>query len=159
MKKAIVIGGTGLVGTQLIKQLTEDSNYSEIISLVRRPSGVFHPKLNEQVIDFDQPDSWKALVTGDVLFSTLGTTIAQAKTKAAQYKVDFTYQYNVAQIAAANGVSSYVLISSAGADSKSKVFYTNMKGELEDGVKLLPFKVTSIIRPGQLAGERPMSLS
>ena len=108
----------------------------------------------KQVIDFDQPDSWKVLITGDVLYSTLGTTIARAKTKDAQYKVDFTYQYNVAEIAAANGVPSYVLVSSAGATSKSKVFYSNMKGKLEDAVKLLPFKVISIIRPGQLAGER-----
>ncbi|HEY6915067.1 MAG TPA: NAD(P)H-binding protein [Paludibacter sp.] len=154
MKKAIVIGGTGMVGTQLIKQLIEDKNYSEVVSLVRRASGISDPKLNEQVINFDQPDSWKALITGDVLFSTLGTTIAQAKTKDAQYKVDFTYQYNVAKIAAANGVPSYVLVSSAGATSKSKVFYSNMKGQLEDAVKLLPFKVISIIRPGQLAGER-----
>ncbi|HEY6915172.1 MAG TPA: NAD(P)H-binding protein [Paludibacter sp.] len=154
MKKAIVIGGTGMVGTQLIKQLIEDKNYSEVVSLVRRASGISHPKLNEQVIDFDQPDSWKTLITGDVLFSTLGTTIARAKTKDAQYKVDFTYQYNVAEIAAANGVPSYVLVSSAGATSKSNVFYSNMKGKLEDAVKQLPFKVISIIRPGQLAGER-----
>ncbi|HET7734062.1 MAG TPA: NAD(P)H-binding protein [Paludibacter sp.] len=154
MKKAIVIGGTGMVGTQLIKQLIEDKNYSEVVSLVRRASGISDTKLNEQVIDFDQPDSWKAFVTSDVLFSTLGTTIARAKTKDAQYKVDFTYQYNVAEIAAANGVPSYVLVSSAGATSKSNVFYSNMKGKLEDAVKLLPFKVISIIRPGQLAGDR-----
>ena len=106
MKKAVVIGGTGMVGTQLIKQLIEDKNYSEIVSLVRRPSGVSHPKLSEKVIDFDQPENWKDLIVGDVLFSTLGTTIAQAKTKDAQYKVDFTYQYKVAEIAAANGVPS-----------------------------------------------------
>jgi len=154
MKKAIVIGGTGMVGAQLIKLLIESADYSEVISLVRRQGGVSHPKLDEQVIDFDQTESWKALVTGDVLFSTLGTTIAQAKTKDAQYKVDFIYQFNVAEIAAANSVPSYVLISSAGADSKSKVFYTNMKGKLEDAVKLLPFKVITIIRPGQLAGDR-----
>ena len=154
MKKAVVIGGTGMVGTQLIKQLIVDKNYSEIVSLVRRPSSISHPKLSEKVIDFDQPEGWKAFVTGDVLFSTLGTTIAQAKTKDAQYKVDFTYQFNVAEIAAENGVPSYILISSAGADSKSRVFYTNMKGKLEDAVKALPFSVISIIQPGQLAGER-----
>lgn len=154
MKKAIVIGGTGMVGTQLIKQLIESADYSEIVSLVRRPSGVSHPKLNEQIIDFDQPEKWKTLISGDVLFSTLGTTIAQAKTKEAQYKVDFTYQYIVAEIAAQNAVQNYVLISSAGSNATSKAFYMNMKGKLEDAVKLLPFQVISIIRPGQLAGER-----
>lgn len=154
MKKAIVIGGTGMVGTQLIKQLIENETYSEIVSLVRRGSGVTHPKLFEHIVNFDQPESWSYLITGDVLFSTLGTTIAQAKTKEAQFKVDYTYQFIVAEIAAKNGVSSYVLISSAGANSNSKAFYMRMKGQLEDAVQRLPFKVISLIRPGQLAGNR-----
>jgi uncharacterized protein YbjT (DUF2867 family) len=154
MKKAIVIGGTGMVGAQLIKQLTENESYSEIISLVRRTSGTTHPKLSEHVITFDQPESWSSLVKGDVLFSTLGTTIAQAKTKEAQFKVDFTYQFTVAEIASKNEVPNYVLISSAGADSKAKAFYLSMKGQLEVAIQVLPFKVISIIRPGQLAGDR-----
>lgn len=154
MKKAIVIGSTGMVGTQLIKLLIENNEYSEIISLVRRPSGVNHPKLNEQIINYDQPESWSDLVKGDVLFSTLGTTIAQAKTKDSQFKVDFTYQYVVAEVAAKNGVSNYVLVSSAGANSKSGTFYINMKGKLEDAIQLLPFKVIVILRPGQLDGNR-----
>jgi uncharacterized protein YbjT (DUF2867 family) len=154
MKKAIVIGGTGMVGTQLIKLLIENKEFSEILSLVRRSSGITHPKLTEQIIDFDNPENWKELVRGDVLFSTLGTTIAQAKTKENQFKIDFTYQFTVAEIASINGVSNYVLISSAGADSTSKIFYSNMKGKLDDAVQSLPFKVISILRPGQLAGER-----
>jgi uncharacterized protein YbjT (DUF2867 family) len=154
MKKAIVIGGTGMVGTQLIQQLIDHPDYSEIVSLVRRPSGVSHPKLNELVINFDEPEKWKDLLVGDVLFSTLGTTMAQAKSKEAQYKVDYTYQYVVAQIAAHNGVPAYVLISSAGANAKSGVFYSGMKGKLDEAFQLLPFSVTSIIRPGQLDGDR-----
>ena len=154
MKKAIVIGATGMVGTQLIKQLIENETYSEIVSLVRRASGITHSKLKEQIINFDEPENWSNVVTGDVLFSTLGTTLAQAKNKEAQFEVDFTYQFTVAKIAAKNGVSNYVLISSAGSNSNSIVFYTSMKGKLEDAVKRLPFNVISIIRPGQLAGDR-----
>jgi len=154
MKKAIVIGATGMVGIQLIQSLIKNKNYSEILSLVRRPSGFTNPKLTEQVINFDEPETWKKQVTGDVLFSTLGTTIAQAKTKEAQYKVDFTYQYTVAKIAAENGVTHYVLISSAGANSKSKIFYTKMKGELEKEVQKLPFEIISIIKPSVLVGDR-----
>jgi uncharacterized protein YbjT (DUF2867 family) len=154
MKKAVVIGGTGMVGTQLIKQLIESPEFSVIVSLVRRPGGVIHPKLTEKIIDFELVDNWKNLVNGDVLFSTLGTTIAQAKTKAEQYKVDFTYQFVTAKIAAKNGIPNYVLISSAGASSKSRTFYMNMKGQLEDAIKTLSFKTISIIRPGQLVGDR-----
>ncbi|MEI6555290.1 MAG: NAD(P)H-binding protein [Paludibacter sp.] len=154
MKKAVVIGGTGMVGTELVKLLLENENFSEVISLVRRDSGVIQPKLIERVIDFERPEEWVNFVVGDVLFSTLGTTLAQAKTKEAQYKVDFTYQFAVAEMAAQNGVPAYVLVSSAGADSKSAVFYSNMKGKLDDAVRALPFKVISILRPGQLDGNR-----
>lgn len=154
MKKAIVIGGSGMIGTQLIKQLIESEEYSEVVSLVRRSSGVINSKLKEYIINFDQPESWKSLVNGDTLFSTLGTTIANAKTKAGQFKVDFTYQYEVAEIAAKNSVASYVLVSSAGANSKSKAFYLNTKGKLEDEVKQLSFKAVIILQPGQLDGDR-----
>jgi uncharacterized protein YbjT (DUF2867 family) len=154
MKKAIVIGGSGMIGTQLIKQLIENDDYSEVVSLVRRSSSITNSKLKEHIINFDQPESWKSFINGDVLFSTLGTTIANAKTKDAQFKVDFTYQYNVAEVAAQNGVPSYVLISSTGANSKSKVFYLSIKGKLEDNIKQLSFKTVSILQPGQLDGDR-----
>jgi len=154
MKKAIVIGATGMVGTQLIKLLLQSELYSEIVSFVRRPSGVSHPKLNEQIVDFEKTEKWSALIAGDVLFSTLGTTIAKAKNKDAQFNVDYNYQYWVANFAANNGVPAYVVVSSAGASSKSSTFYMKMKGQLEDTVKTLPFKVISILQPGQLAGDR-----
>lgn len=154
MKKAIVIGATGMVGTQLIDLLLHTRQYSEVVSLVRKPTGITHPKLSEYRIDFDKPEKWKELIKGDVLFSTLGTTLARAGSKDAQYKVDFTYQYEIARIAAKNGVQRYVLVSSAGANARSGAFYMRMKGQLEDAVKTLPFQVVSIIRPGQLAGER-----
>jgi len=154
MKKAIVIGATGMVGTQLIQKLIENEDFSEIVSLVRRKSGVSNPKLTEYIINFNEPETWKSYVKGDVLFSSLGTTMAQVKTKKAQYEVDFNYQFTVAKIAANNGVSSYVLVSSAGANPNSKYFYLKMKGELEFAVQSLPFKKVILIKPGQLTGNR-----
>ncbi|MBP1663941.1 MAG: Semialdehyde dehydrogenase - binding protein [Bacteroidetes bacterium] len=154
MKKALIIGSTGMVGAELTRQLLEDNNYGEIVSFVRRASGVSHPKLTEHIVDFDKPESWKELVKGDVLFSALGTTIANAKTKDNQYKVDFTYQYETARMASENGVPAYVLVSSAGASSRAVAFYISMKGELEDAVKKLPFQYLYIFRPGQLDGDR-----
>ncbi|HPT43936.1 MAG TPA: NAD(P)H-binding protein, partial [Paludibacteraceae bacterium] len=154
MKKALIIGATGMVGAELTRQLLEDKNYGEIVSFVRRASGVSHPKLTEHIVDFDKPENWKELVTGDVLFSAMGTTIANAKTKDNQYKVDFTYQYETVRMASENGVPVYVLVSSAGASSRAVAFYMNMKGELEDAVKKLPFQYLHIFRPGQLDGDR-----
>ena len=154
MKTAIVIGSTGMVGVELVKQLIESEGYTKIISLVRRESDVKHPKLSEHIVDFNAPETWKSLVKGDVLFSVMGTTIKNAGTQANQYKVDYTYQYQIAQAASENGVPAYVLVSSAGAKSSSNNFYLKTKGQLEDDVRKLAFNVISILQPGQLDGAR-----
>ncbi|MDR1056381.1 MAG: NAD(P)H-binding protein [Prevotellaceae bacterium] len=153
-KKAIVIGATGLVGSELIDLLLQDDNFGEIAAFVRRPILIEHPKLKQHIIDFAQSGNWQSLVTGDVLFSALGTTLRQAKGKANQYRIDYTFQYNFAKIAAENGVKEYVLVSSAGANAKSMFFYMRMKGGLENAVLQLPFSKIVIIRPAQLYGNR-----
>ena len=151
---ANVIGASGLVGHELVVQLLDHPEFEKVRIFVRRTNGIVHSKLEEQIIDFDQTESWKPLVTGDVLFSALGTTIKTAKTKENQYRVDFTYQFEFAKAAAGNGVPAYLLVSSMGANPKSSVFYSRMKGELEDAVAKLPFQKLIIIRPSILDGDR-----
>ena len=154
MKTALVIGATGLVGSQLVNLLLTDERFDKIKIFTRRSTGIAHPKLEEYIIDFDQPAQWQHLLTGDILFSTLGTTLKKAGSKSEQYKIDYTYQYTTAQAAAANGVADYVLVSSAGASVNSKIFYSRMKGELERDIAKLPFKHIHIIQPGILTGPR-----
>ena len=151
---ANVIGASGLVGQQLVGQLLNHPDFKKVRIFVRRKCSITHPKLEEHLIDFDTPESWKHLVQGDVLFSTMGTTIKMAKTKENQYRVDFTYQYDFAKVAAENGVSAYVLVSSMGASSKSSVFYSRIKGELEDAVSKLNFRKLIIFRPSILDANR-----
>jgi len=154
MKTAIVIGATGMVGSRLVYMLLKDSRFSKVKVFVRQSMGLTSPKLEEHIVDFDEPDTWKRLLTGDVLYSAMGTTRKAAGSKEAQYKIDYTFQYRVAKIAAANDVKKYILISSAGASADSKIFYSRIKGELERDVRKLPFETIHIIRPGMLAGER-----
>lgn len=153
-KVAILIGATGLIGAALLDQLLEDDDYERITILHRRSTGIKDLKLEEHIIDFNHPEKWRHLVQGDVLFSTLGTTIKTAGSKDAQYKVDFTYQYETAKAAAENKVDTYVLVSSAGANVDSKMFYPRIKGELEEAVKKLSFKSINILQPSILDGDR-----
>jgi uncharacterized protein YbjT (DUF2867 family) len=153
-RKAIVIGATGLTGTQLVATLLEDQRFSLVKIFVRRSTGITHPKLEEYIIDFDRYSEWKYLVTGDVLFSALGTTLKQAGSKQSQYHIDYTYQYNFARAAHENRVPVYVLISSASASPRSPFFYMRMKGELERDIKRLGFDHAHILQPGILTGER-----
>ena len=155
MKTAIVIGATGLVGKALIQQLLASAHVSKVVVLARRSTGVIDPKLKEHIIAFDLLELWQDLVEGDVLFSALGTTLKQAGGKEAQYRIDYIYQYEVAAAAARNGVPQYVLVSSAGANPQSRVFYSRMKGGLEEAVKKLSFRSIYLLQPSLLVGARP----
>lgn len=151
---ANVIGATGLVGKQLVSQLLENEHFGKVRIFVRRDSGLSHPKLEQLIVDFADEKTWAKKLTGDVLFSALGTTLKQAGSKAKQYEVDFTFNLNFAQKAKANGIENYVLVSSIGANSKSALFYTRIKGELDDTVANLGFENLTILRPSYLSGER-----
>ncbi len=151
---ANVIGATGLVGKELVIQLLENGDFEKIKLFVRQDTKIAHPKLEQYIIDFNLPETWESHLNGDVLFSALGTTLKQAGSKSNQYKVDYTYNYNFAKTAKTNGISNYILVSSIGANKKSNIFYTRIKGELDDVVSKLDFKNLAIIRPSSLVGQR-----
>ncbi len=152
--QAIIIGASGLTGSYLLKRLIDDSEVKHILSFARKNSGESSLKLKEHIVDFDKPEQWKELVRGDVLFSCLGTTLKRAGGKQKQYTVDYTYQFEFAKAAAENGVPTYILVSSTGANPKSSFFYMRMKGELEEAVKKMQFQNLHIMRPNILDGDR-----
>lgn len=156
-KTALIIGATGLVGKELTRLLVEDDEFSEVRVFLRSSTGIKNPKLREIKTDFDHPEKVMAYIRGEVLFSCMGTTRKQAGSKEKQYKIDYTYQYNFARIASENNVQDYILISSPGASPKSKIFYSRMKGELDEAVRKLPFRRHIFIQPSVLKGDRPES--
>ncbi|QGY43143.1 NAD(P)H-binding protein [Maribellus comscasis] len=151
---ANVIGATGLVGSQLIPLLLENEQFEKVRIFVRRDSNIQHPKLEQQIVDFGDEQTWKTHLTGDVLFSALGTTLKQAGSKEKEYEIDFTFNLNFAKKAKENGIENYVLVSSVGANTKSRIFYTRMKGELDEAVSKVGFKNLTILRPSSLTGSR-----
>lgn len=154
MKTAIVIGATGFVGTHITQKLLNDNRYEKVKVFVRRPVGINNPKLEEHIVDFGKIELWKNKLAGDELYSAMGTTIIKAGSKEAQYKIDFTYQYESAKRASESGVKKYLLVSSMGANSKSSNFYLQMKGSLDEKVQQLNFNQIFIFRPSILVGER-----
>jgi len=154
-KSAIVIGATGLVGQSLVEQLAEAEHIDKIITLTRRPVKYISANVTNHVVDFDHLENHASLFNADILFSCLGTTRKQAGSIAAQRVVDLDYQVKAAQLAASNGVTHYLVISSSGADKNSSNPYLKMKGELEKMVKYLSIKRISIFRPSLLLGPRP----
>jgi uncharacterized protein YbjT (DUF2867 family) len=149
-----LIGATGATGKDLLELLLSDKDIQQVDIFVRRELNLKHKKLQTYIIDFDKPDQWKTLVKGDVFFSCLGTTLKSAGSKEAQWKVDHEYQYQFAKIAMENKVNTYVLVSAANASAKSPIFYSKMKGQLEEDVKALKFSKLIIFNPPLLLREK-----
>ena len=152
-KTALVIGATGLVGEELLKQLLQSKNYSRVIALTRKPLSSQNSKLENPVVDFDKPEQYNAIKADDV-FCAMGTTITKAKSQTAFRVVDFEIPLRVAGFAVNNGATKFLLVSSLGADAKSQIFYSRTKGELEEALAKLKYKVLITFRPSILIGDR-----
>lgn len=148
--KAIVLGATGAVGLDLVEMLLKDDAFSEVEVFVRRAMPMENAKLTTHIVNFKQPNEWQDMIKGDVAFSCMGTTLKAAGSKERQYEIDYTYQLEFAQAAHSNGVPIYILVSSAMANANSKLFYTRMKGELEEVIQQLHFQKEVIMRPPSL---------
>jgi uncharacterized protein YbjT (DUF2867 family) len=151
---ALIIGATGLVGGQCLRLLLTDPKFDRVTALVRRPMGIDHPKLHEVIVDFERLDSYAAEIKGDVVFSALGTTIRKAGSSAKFTKVDYEYQLKVAEIARRNGATTFILVSSLGANARSLMLYSRIKGEVEDAISKLGYDKFVVLRPSILLGER-----
>jgi uncharacterized protein YbjT (DUF2867 family) len=152
-KTALVIGATGLVGEETLKQLLKSAQYNKIIALTRKPLELRNAKLENPVVDFDKPEQYSKIKADDV-FCAMGTTIGKAGSQAAFKKVDFEIPLQVAELALKNGAAKFILVSSLGADAKSGVFYSRTKGELEQALMKLNYQALIILRPSILLGNR-----
>jgi uncharacterized protein YbjT (DUF2867 family) len=156
---ALIAGGTGLVGGECLRLLLANDAYSSVVVLTRRPLGATgqHARVREIIVDFAQLESVQEQLRADHVFCALGTTIRKAGSRARFREVDFEYPRRLAGIALANGATHFSLVSSLGASSKSAVFYSRTKGELEDAVRLMGWPSLCLLRPSVIAGERQES--
>ena len=148
--KALIIGATGATGKDLVNVLLRDPDYKEVVIFVRRTGGITHPKLVERITDFDRLEDMSEYIKGDVWFSCLGTTLKAAGSKDKQRQVDYDIPARFAEIAKRNGIARAVLLSSYGASPTSRVFYSRIKGQLEEKISGLAFDTYIIFRPGLL---------
>ncbi|MGG7621929.1 NAD(P)H-binding protein [Bacillus coreaensis] len=153
-KKALIVGATGLVGNELLHILLEAKEYETVTAIVRRPLSIKHPKLNEVIIDFDHLEQYSEQMVADDVFCCLGTTIKKAKTKEVMKKIDADYPLALAKLTQRLGAKHFLLISSMNANPSSKIWYSQMKGKLEEELSTVPFQTISIVRPSLLLGNR-----
>ncbi len=154
MKTALVAGATGLIGTSLIRMLLESQAYDQVHILVRRKMELVHPKLNQHVLNFDELPQQNFDFKVDDAYCTLGTTIAKAGSQDAFIKVDHTYVVDFAKAALSLGASGFFVVSSMGANPSSSIFYSRVKGQMEEELKSIGFPRLGIFRPSLLLGPR-----
>ncbi|WP_323751402.1 NAD(P)H-binding protein [Marinobacter sp.] len=152
--KVMVLGSTGLTGGLLVKKLLANPDITTVVAPVRRTLEWRHPNLESPVIDFDDMGAHAGIFDVDVLVCCLGTTIKKAGSQEAFRKVDYSYALNAARLAKEAGAQACILMSAIGASSRSSVFYSRVKGELEDALRALEFSSLSIYQPSLLLGQR-----
>ena len=151
--RAAILGASGLVGQELVDRLLAEDAYSEVHVLVRRPMRRYHPKLEEWVIDFDRVTEIELPVV-DHVYCALGTTIKQAGSQEAFRLVDYTYPIELGRELLDLGATRFALISALGAHPNAKTFYNRVKGDTENGLRVLGYDALLIFRPSLLLGDR-----
>jgi uncharacterized protein YbjT (DUF2867 family) len=150
---ALLAGATGLVGRELLPLLLDDGDTEEVVVLSRRPLATPHPKLQQGVIAFDQLQNF-VLPPVDDFYCCLGTTMREAGSHEAFREVDLVYPVTIARMALAAGATRCLFVSAIGADRQSRVFYNQVKGELEHELMRLELRTVYAFRPSLLAGKR-----
>ena len=154
MKTALLFGASGLVGGQLLNQLISNNNYSKIKVFVRSVPEIIDPKIEIIETDFNNLENHKEDIKGDDSFYCIGTTKQNSSDKNEYKRVELEIPKQIAQIAKANSVNSFVFVSSGYADPKSSGDYLKFKGEVEEELKRLNFPKLGIMRPSFLLGDR-----
>lgn len=154
MKTALVLGGSGFIGSFLLKELLANPAYGRVIAIFRKPPALRDPKLEILIGDRHALTSLRERFRGDELFIALGTTRKATPDQKEYYGIDHDYPVEAARIAKENGAKAVFLVSSVGADAKSAAFYTRLKGETERDITAVGLARTRIFRPSMLMGDR-----
>lgn len=153
-KKAVVFGASGLVGSHLVELLLNNPEYREVEIYTRKRSHFSSDKLKEKIIPFKNIGQELKTINGDTIFFCIGTTIKKAGSQKVMTRIDQEIPVEIAKIAHENGVKSFAIVSSIGANPKSRTYYTRLKGETEELIKGIYKDRHIIVRPSMLLGNR-----
>ena len=154
MKKAILFGSSGFIGSHLLQELLNNDAYEQVTIVVRKEINITHPKLNTLLGDFHSLPQLIENIAVDEVFITLGTTKKHTPNQQEYYQVDHDYPVLAGKIAKENGAKSVFIVTAIGANSNSKIFYSKTKGDAERDIIALDFEQTHIFEPSMILGNR-----
>ena len=146
-----------MVGRHCLDLLARDPAFSRVVVLARRKfAEATAPRVEAHIVDFEHLSERPDLFRVDQVICALGTTIKAVGGSQAKFRaVDYEMPLAAATIACAQGAHHFLLVSSLGANARSRIFYNRVKGELEDALRTVGFRSLTIVRPSLLLGQRP----
>lgn len=153
---ALMLGATGLVGAECVRQFANSGEFARVVVLARRPVSETIARLGVEghVVDFEQLDTAAPYFRVSHIVCALGTTIKKAGSQERFRRVDHDYPVAAARLGVQQGARHFLLVSALGANARSRIFYSRVKGEVEDAIRTLPYRSVTIVRPSLLLGER-----
>jgi uncharacterized protein YbjT (DUF2867 family) len=153
-KTAIILGATGLTGSILLERLIADENYKTIILFSRNKTKFTSPKIKEYIIDLLELEKYASDFIADEVYCCIGTTTAKTKDKVTYKSIDYGITVTAAKLAKQNNSTTFIVVSSMGANADSTFFYNRTKGEMERDVLKMNILNTFILRPSLIGGDR-----
>ncbi len=154
MKTAILLGATGLTGGILLQELLKDSRYVKIILFSRSSVKIKDSKIEEHLVDLFQLENYREEFKADQVFCCIGTTKSKTPNEETYRRVDYGIPVSAARLCKENGISIFAVISTLGANPKSRLFYSKTKGEMQRDVLAQNIENTYIFQPSLIAGDR-----
>jgi len=153
MKKLIVmLGATGAVGGEALKELLRDENVEKISLLGRREvPDIISRKVSQHMIDIFEPHTYEGSIENhNTAICTLGVGEPSKVSKEDFIKIDKEAVLYFAKACKKGGIKHFELLSSVGISPKSKSFFLRTKGELVEALKALNFERLSIFMPSMI---------
>ncbi|MGH7585451.1 MAG: NAD(P)H-binding protein, partial [Gemmatimonadales bacterium] len=156
MPTILIAGATGLVGRAAVRLAARDRRFTGVFALVRRPVTFDDGagRVEVRLVDWDGLESSPEACQADVILCALGTTMRDAGSREAFRRVDHDYVLTLARVGLSQGATHFLLVSAVGADAGSRIFYNQVKGEVEAEVAGLGYAGVTVARPSILLGER-----
>jgi uncharacterized protein YbjT (DUF2867 family) len=152
--KVVLIGATGAVGSNVLATLLGDPAVAAVTTFGRRTAAVADAppgRLVQHVADMADPAQYRDLLAGHTAaVCTLGVGQPSKMARDEVRRIEVDYVIAFAEACRAADVARFSLMTSAGADARSRFYYLRMKGELEARVAALGFRRVSLFRPSML---------
>jgi uncharacterized protein YbjT (DUF2867 family) len=166
--RIVLLGATGLVGNHLLAQLISADSDHRILALGRSKPQVCSELQDafDQQVTFVETDleskektcqiitDFQAQASADMLICCLGTTIRQAGSRQGFLHVDHDLVLTSAIAAQQCGIDRMILVSAINANIRSKVYYSKVKGLVEQSLTALGFAQLIVVKPSLLIGQR-----